>query len=119
MTIPSGRRPLPRRVRRPGVTSRHEAPGRGLVELPEQETAGAWSIGTVRAGGRRSAVGTPSTRRRNPAFEALEGRPLLAPFVFDPDGGGALAPQQISRFDFLAGDALEDNANGLPVGGTF
>jgi hypothetical protein len=57
--------------------------------------------------------------RRAPMAEALEGRPLLAPFVFDPDGTGSLPATQVAGFLFNTGNALADNAVPVSVGNTF
>jgi hypothetical protein len=55
-------------------------------------------------------------RRALYGVEWLEGRPLLAPIVFDPDGSGPLTPFNITPsgtingFDFSVGNVLSVDA---------
>jgi hypothetical protein len=68
----------------------------------------------------RSHSGRPRLPHRFSAVaEVLEGRPLMAPIVFDPDGPGSLAPIQFGSFDFAVGNALADNSLPLHTGDTF
>src|SRR5207249_1183960 len=92
---------------------------RGSVESAGGVTAGGRHAGTGSAAARRGTGRSPYLHRHRPGVEVLEGRPLLAAFVFDPDGPGVVPAQLLNGLDFQPGDALADNAAGAPVGSTF
>src|SRR5215213_2884457 len=106
MAVPSWRRSPVRRLRRPGVAgcgylARHDA-----IETARGVTAGGRRAGTGAADARMGTRRPPYLHRHSPGVEVLEGRPLLAAFVFDPDGPGVVPAQLINGLDFQPGDAL-------------
>src|SRR5262249_4218577 len=119
MAVPSWRRSLSRRVRRGCVPARRLITGLDPIEQSERVAADASHVGVGLAGRRGRALPLRTLHKHCPQGEALEGRPLLAAFTFDPDGAGLVPAQQVARFDFLPGDALADNSMGLAVGSNF
>src|SRR5262245_47134831 len=119
MAVPSWRSSPSRRTRGRGASTCRFACGYDPIKSSEGTTPRggqnpmSFRLDRKRAGRRRFS------RERFLALEPLERRPLLAPFVFDPDAIGPLPAQLISGFDFLPGDALADNSVPLAVGNTF